>query len=537
MFAASDSCNLHYIKHIEEIEFKNELEKSPETLSIENASAYFKIVLAHFRHQIKTETKHLILKTLYKILCKPDFLNVFVTKGFTPALPFSHKDVIDDIFKILYLLVTKVPNSFDEFVGNSFSKLVFNRGLKSLIILSIYFDNNLYRIGDISEEYKNPDIDETKIKKYANYRPMLRILLDQKERFMKPDICVQYAALISHIICKYPCLCGKDPSQNSYIFGLDAFEVLTQLLLPSEEENENIESERARIISIYSYLCKISAKIEECELPCQIIREHLKDQYLCTPALELLLVSKYAIDNDEEMANEGFIQSLLRIANSGNRLALLVLLRLAKNRNDVAQKLVEKPAWMEKCKKAHQNAPPEKVLSYVVDTLRLFLVVFNHKNLRDHIVSDNEFLIFLTILVETQEPDLLTICLQILRRVENLTKDFIEDIDECEFVSKFIEYSKKYDSIVLIDTIGKNMFSKDVWNNCSFLKDCLEQDEKFDAAATAAIDLCKFKKYRDRLKSLGVPEIFKKKSKEDQKKRNKAEMFFRQFESNQDVID
>ena len=187
MFVASDSCNLHYIKHIEEIEFKNELEKSPETLSIENAPSYFKIVLAHFRHQIKTETKHAILKTLYKVLCKPDFLDVFVTKGFAPALPFSHKDVIDDIFKILYLLVTKAPNSFDDFVGNSFSKLVSLRGLKSLIILSIYFDNNLYRIGDISDEYKREDVDESKIKKYANYRPMLRILLDEKKRFKKSN--------------------------------------------------------------------------------------------------------------------------------------------------------------------------------------------------------------------------------------------------------------------------------------------------------------------------------------------------------------
>lgn len=536
MFVASDSCNLHYIKHIEEIEFKNELEKSPETLSIENAPSYFKIVLAHFRHQIKTETKHAILKTLYKVLSKPAFLDIFVTKGFAPALPFSHKDVIDDIFKILYLLVTKAPNSFDDFVGNSFSKLVNIRGLKSLIILSIYFDNNLYRIGDISDEYKKEDVDESKIKKYANYRPMLRILLDEKKRFMKPDICVQYAALISHMICKYPCLCKEDQSSNSSVFGLDAFEVLTELLLPNEKETESIESERARIVSVYSYLCKISSKIEECELPCETIRNHLKDQYLCTSALELLLVSKYSLDNDEEMADEGFIQSLLRIANNGSKLALLVLLRLAR-RNEVAEILVKKPAWMEKCKKVHQNASQEKLLTYVVDTLRLFLVVFNHKNLRDQIVRDNEFLIFLTILVETREPDLLTICLQILRRVGDLSKSFIEDLDECEFVSKFIEGSKKYDSIVLIDTIGKSYFSKDVWNNCPFLKECLLTDKTFDDAATAAIDLCKYKKYRDRLVSLGVDEIFKKVRKEDQKKSKKAEMFLSQLESNQDVID
>lgn len=535
MFVASDSCNLHNIKHIELIEFKDELKNSPQTLSIENAPMYYKIVLSHFRHSIKTEIKHTILETLYKILCKPEFLKVFVTKGFAPALPFSHKDVIDDIFKILYLLVKKVPDSFDEFVSNSFSKLVCNRGLKSLVILSIYFDNDFFRIGDLSEEYKY--IKPNDFQKYINYKPMLQILLDQKERFTKPDICVQYAALLSHIINMYPDL-GEIESNN---FGATAFEILTQLLLPSEDESENIESERTRITSIYSYLCKISSKVGDCELPCQTIQTHLKDPNLCTPALELLLVSKYSIDNEEEMADDTFLQSLLRISNNGNKLALLVLLRLAK-RNDVAQKLIEKPSWMEKCKNSHHNAPPEKLLHYIVDTLRLFLVVFNHKNLREQIVSDNEFLIFLNILVETGEPDILTLCLSILRRVDNLTKDFIEDIDECEFVSKFIDIARDlptgvYDSILLIDTIGKNMFSKDVLNNCKFLKDCLENNSKFDAAATAAIDLCKFKKYRDRLVSLGVDDIFKKKKKTDPKIRKKAEMFIRQLDSDQDVID
>ncbi|OHS97205.1 hypothetical protein TRFO_36627 [Tritrichomonas foetus] len=478
MFEASDSCNLHYIKHIDEIEFKDELKKSPYTLQLDHASTYFKIVLSHFRHQIPKETKHIILTTLYKILSTDEFLDVFVTEGFAPILPFSHKDVLDDLFDILFLLVTKAPQVFDEFVSNSLSKLVRYRGLRSIIILAIY-----------SEKFST----------FKNPWPVVDILFKEKDRFLKADICIQYCALLANLVMN-----EKEFMEKR---GSNAFEVITSLL--NSDQN-------SIVVSAYSYLCIIINKIPYCEVPFEILKEQLKNHHFTNSVLELLLISP--IEDENSMYDKTLIKNLLRIAGSGSKLALMVLLKLAK-REDIASLLVEDPVWM------------EKELPSLVDTLRLFLVVFGHKNLRSKITTDPEFPLFLNSLIDTGEIERMSLCLLILRRVDPLSEELIQDLNDSEFVTKFIEYEERngsdeaiYDAILLIDTIGKRFFTRDILKACKNLNGYLRTH--FEQAAAAAINLCAHEKYAKKFRDLGMVDFFKKKKK-DQSKRKRSMLFLR----------
>ena len=487
MFASSDSCNLHNIKHIEELDFRDELKKSPFTLHLDNAVPYFKILLSHFKHQIPKETKHLILTTLYKILSNDEFLNVFVIEGFAPVLPFTHKDVLDDLFDILFLLVNKVPEVFDEFVSNSFSKLVKYRGSRSLTILAIYSQG--------FDQRRNP-------------WPVVEILFREKERFLKEDVCLPYCALLSYLVAHYKQFADKK--------GTSAFEVITSLL---HSDNFTITAQA------YSYLSSIMMRVPDCEVPYDVLKQHLLIPQFTTPVLELLLVSQ--IENEEVLNDKIFIKNLLKVSGAGNKLSLMVLLRLAR-RNDIAMVLVEDPVWM------------EKDLPTLVDTLRLFLVVFSHKDMRHKITNDSEFPLFLNSLIESGEIEQMSLCLMILRRVDPLTEDLVHDLTESEFVSKFVEKAERngsdnaiYDAILLIDTIGKQFFTRDVLKACKNLNSYLVSH--FDQASACVIDLCNHERYKKRFRDLGMIDFFKKKKK-DPTKRKRAMLFLQAIGEAQDEL-
>lgn len=587
MFEASDKCNLHNIKHIECDEFEDELINSPDTLRRDDAEAYFKIILSLFKkkdqpnEELDKKKMSLLLSTLYKVLAKKEFRQIFVNERYSPALPFSRKETYEELLNILLLLAKKSPEVFDATVCSSFDNIVSRRGQNSFIILYNYCENQNYCIDfppkpktpseneqspkksqksekTSKKSQKNGESNENKKEKYTNPWPMLDILFSDEckgqDRFLKPDLCKEYARLLTR-------LCVNCPNVQEY-YKQKPFEIITKLLIrfaddSDDEKTMKMKPDLESIREAYSCLAQIAsipefAKKYPLSIEYNLILQHLKEPTLVRSALELLLVTtdyfpKLEPSDDDDIVFQQkkkdfqiYLKNLIRIAALGaedrkdsivnnSKLAALILMRLAK-REDIANLLIEQPTWM------------EKDLPDFFSTFQLFLVVYGHKALRRKLVSDPEFLIFLNILVSNagtakrkQKIQLLEMCLKIFRHMNDpvtpdpqqtqrsftCTEEFLEDLSDSNFVSNFIETAAEvrdeeeedatYQIILLLDTIGSNYVTPQLMPYLKNLNDYIQQDINFDHALTAATHLAKHKEYAQKFKDMELHKYIKKK--------------------------
>ena len=201
-----------------------------------------------------------------------------------------------------------------------------------------------------------------------------------------------------------------------------------------------------------------------------------------------------------DFANGKLIKRILSISQD-NIVGTLVLMRFALDES-VSQILVDDSRWL------NADLPTPE------DTLRLFLVVFTHKNLRNSIAQVPEFIPFLQSLIDFKSVAMLQTLCTILRRIK-LTTLLVKRMSSQLIIANFLETSDSigtpdatYQSILFCDTISNVAFTKEFVTFCEVLKEtCDSEDENFYQAVALAIEFCRHEKCLKKMRKLRLAEV------------------------------
>lgn len=470
----TDCADLEILRNPDSKNFLAEIAASHLFVTHDQILDYFRIVLSHFSNpQLDVACGKEILRALCKVLSISDFfLKAFVDNGFAEVLPIKGDRVyLDDVLDVLFVLVKRAPRVFNETIAEAISTKIRRKGEKYLMLLAFY-----------SQQFNEVD----------DPWPMLDLLFQEFERFMKEDIAGKYAMLLSTLVQTYP--------EFRRGRGEAAWKNVCELL---SINNEDV------LIDVYNACCCIASVVKRCRFPFVHIKEHIMNPRLLPSVISLLLVVNLEY---EELRDKVLIKRVIEVAKEKPQ-GTLVLMRLAQDRA-IAQFLVESCSWME------QDMPD------LVDTLRIFLVVFQHKPLRTMIAQTPEFIVLMKRLIEQKNQDLYDIVSKILRRIE-LDQDTISDFSDAALLEDYIAAAKEMGTmsclrsmLLVLSTISEAGFVIELQKSCSILAKIIKADnELFNEATTVAAVLCKHEKCRNKLREIGMFEYFKKLYKQKETKR------------------
>ena len=429
--------------------FLDELEAAPETLHYSQGREFFNILLAYFRTGIDEETGNLILTTIAKVLCNDRHLSTFVTENFVIDLPFKQRAFIDGVFEVLFVLVTLDPLSFDnnKEVAQLIASSTKKNPKKVLTILALFCE----KFGDAEYPWSMSDI-----------------LIQEAHRFTGPDLAPNYVALVTNLCLKYKDFCqGRAKHCWKKICALlEETDILTLKV-------------------IYCGLCNIAKVYNEGALPIDQIRTHLRVKELQRPALSLLLTQPLA---GEDCCDRPLLQIICSLAERDDK-ATLVLMKSARDPVFADFLIDNANFWL--CKE----------LPTVVETLRLFLVVFNHKELRQALAETPEFVEFLKLATEQENSGTLSMICTILRRIE-ITEDLVHRLSDSGFLRAFFAMSCElksstatHSALLMLDTIAKVTYTREFMKMCEVVNSIItEKSELSEVATLVAAQLCEYKK-------------------------------------------
>lgn len=383
---AHDPINFKILKNPDAREFIDELHNASLDLDPETAPKFFKVIMANFDKQIDPDKGKEILHTLCRVLSTESLLKIFVRKQFPKYLPFQPKEYINDLFDLLYVIVTRCPEAFDKDLCSGFMKRIKYRGEKSLVIIRIFSQH--------FDEVDDP-------------WPMLDLLFQCADRFTKQDLVSQYANLLSILVQVYP--------EFRRERGELSWNVISGLLTEFPVNEEHIPI----LKTLYTSLSNMADTLRKVEIPAEAIKEHIQNDYLAESVTSLL--NNLPIHKYRELANSLFLKCLLKRAINNNS-AMQALMRLAENAA-VAKLLVRDPTWL------------NRELPSFEDTLSLLVVVFKHVEIRDKLARTLEFTEVLEKMVQTDEIDL---ACKLVRKLD-LTEDIIRDLLGSSFITLLLD--------------------------------------------------------------------------------------------------
>ena len=146
------------------------------------------------------------------------------------------------------------------------------------------------------------------------------------------------------------------------------------------------------------------------------------------------------------------------------------------------------------------------------DTLRLFLVVYSHEDLRDPLKEAPELVDLLNNLNEDQS-EVMTKMLAILVRKLSLYKDGMKSLARSGFLKKYNERKNcVIDRLIMADNVLLTCYVSDILDYCDVLKEALEMeqdDAQFAIVCRVGRRMYRTKKLKRRLLNLNIPEILR----------------------------
>ena len=449
------SVNLDVLRDYSDAEeFVMELSNAQSNLKPTEATEFYRTVMEHFKDTVPEEIGTAILQVLTRLLSYKQNLDPFVEGKFQTTLPYNQKNLTDGVLEVLYVLVTRAPQAFNQDVADGFSRMIVRRPRKALLIISIY--------ATYFEQLDNP-------------WPLLDDLINGQRRFSVDECAKEYVLLLAYLVKTYR---GFRRGRAKACFDCVA---------------QNLESEDEDVINAtYSALADIVSLEQNVIVPFREVRAHLRFEQFQDTILDFLLVAPL---NFDDIYNAKFLSQLLKIGRE-NEKATLILMRLAEDVK-VAQALVDQAKWM----KSDLPTP--------VDTLRLFLVVFKQLSMRPIIGKKPEFIQFLNNLNDVADEVSHSLICTIIRRID-LTPDLIHKMSKAGFIASFLGNADEigtdnshYSGILFADTIAKISFTKELVPMCETCANLIQEGgENLSPAIKLATDLCVYARCVDKFQKL-----------------------------------
>ncbi|EAY13762.1 hypothetical protein TVAG_467770 [Trichomonas vaginalis G3] len=465
MTETTETLNIKVFKKLTNKNFSEGLERAPSLLRSRQASLFYKTLLAHFTNpELTTEIGDSILKTLSQCLKNEDNLRCFIDGSFANMLPNDQERFFNSVFEVFYVIVTTGSILIDETIANVLHPLIKFNPKKSLTIIALYCQN----FGEIDNPW-----------------PMIDLLIQEGSHFNIPNVAQDYISLLAFLNKKY-IEYRKGRSQHCW----------NQIISMLSTDDTKI------LAACYGGLCTISEFYPGGAIQIDSVSQHLKNTELQNSVLAMLNVATL---NENDASSKKLISTLMSIAET-NVKATLILMKLGCIFS-AAQTIFSMTGWI------------NKKLPTTTDTLRLFLVLLRHKDLREEIAESPDFVEFLKQIITMDRPGVVPIACTIIRRVP-LSKDLATNLSKSGFLKQFYDAPEdgddgltKHSKLLLTDTICRVCYVREYLSMCDKIAEIIIENGEFtDSAALVAVRLCKYRKCKDRFKELKLDAFFKKDS-------------------------
>lgn len=490
--------NIIYLKNsIFEVGYLNTLNNAIETLSANDAPFYFRYTLNHFRESdcMDEPTATTILRSIKKLIKNDEIYDAFVENGF-PKLPYGSYS--KEVYPILYDLILNHPDIFGHQAEQTKSNL-----LKSFVNDP---KKGLSIVGTAAQRYVKRGI------------PALMTILD----LLKEDKAIarvkdNQELLTSYLsIIVYLCQNNDEYRENRLT---DLFSVIGQKVLSKDTDKQMLRQ-------IYISLCYLrdeakslgKRKSSQLYFPIDKMISHLSVENAQGPILALLV--ERAESNSSELNNQKLINKLFSVAEKNSNLkATIVLMKLAST-EELARSVFGNGEWL------------QKELPETVDTIRLFLVIFEHTELRSEIANNPNFIPFLkNIIQKLKSSGVITIVCTVIRRLDKkiLNQKFVKAMSQQGLVSTFIETAKNTDDetkvsshslLLFLNTLAGSTYLDEYVNMCSYVAEKTKKDQSLsEIASYVAVTFVQYEKCKKKFIELHLDDFFRRKKDDSSSKR------------------
>ena len=492
-----DNEDIRYLgNQVFEVGYLNTLNSATETLSTRDAPAYFRNTLSHFADYdyVDNKTATTILRSVRKLIRQKQMYEIFKTDGFF-RLPYGSYP--KELYPIIYDLLQNHSDIFNQQVGKVEENL-----LKSFI----------------SDPKKGLSITANAAQKYvkddnSSLYPVLDVIKNEEAISSvknNPELLNNFLSIIVYL-CQ-----NSDEYRKARLSTW--FTTICQNLLSKGTNDQCLRQIYVTLNYLRDESKKLSKKQQlQLSLPIDRMITHLNTENARGPILALLV--DRAELNPDELNNQKLINKLFDIAENKNLKATIVLMKIASSEN-LARNVFGDGNWL-------QNDLPE-----TVDTIRLFLVIFEHTELRSEIARNQNFIPFLKAIIQNlHSSGVVTIVCTIIRRLDKqvLNQKFVKSMSEQGLISTFIETAKNTDDetkvsshslLLFLNTLAGSAYIDEYISMCKYVADKTTKDQSLsEIASYVAVTFAQYEKCRQKFIELHLDDFFRKKKDDKKSKR------------------
>ncbi|OHT04212.1 hypothetical protein TRFO_28315 [Tritrichomonas foetus] len=443
------------------------LQTSPQTLQPTQADEFFRLAIEHIP-KLRREYGVMILNAIKAVIEDENVRFVFIHNHHLENLPYSKQFCQIPIIRI-FLSFLEYDISILELHWEIISDCVPLNPFKWLTFIAQYSQFFL--------KSQDPYL-------------ILDILFKQDKYFSTPEILPTYVQFLINMCLKYP--------EFREMRLQHCWHQITSFL--------GIHTTIESLIVCYDALCTIAPLYEGRKCPLhklmQSVCSHLTHKTLQNHVLALLSLKKFVIS---EIADYNLIDNLILLARERKEAkATLILMQIA-DVEEFAQLFVKDTTWL------------KLELPIIIDTLRLFLVVFKHPSLRSALSKSPYFVPFLLKLLSLNHNDIFKIICLIIHRIpmtEKLVRSLVNKKVVATFIQKAISKGGSAPlnaALVFVDSIVTVIIPIELVNFCDTVADLAKNNRKLsNSAALVAAKMSDNPDCLYRLKQLGMVEFFSK---------------------------
>ena len=447
--------------------FKN-LQTAPRTLQPTQADEFFSLSLGYIP-KFRKEFGVLILNAILSVIEDENIRFIFIHNHYFEILPFGKAFCQVPIIRI-FLAFLKYDITILELHWEIICDCVPLNPKKWLAFIAQYSQK--------FTQSQNPYV-------------ILDILFKQERNFSTPEILPDYINVLTQLCTLYP----------------EYREMRIQHCWSQIASYLSSRTKTDSLIICYNSLCVLAEFYENRKCPLFKIMNnvcsHLNSNALRNYALNLLSLKNFVVS---EVTDSFLIDNLITLARDKKEpKAALIMMQIA-NTEDLAYLFVNDTNWM------------KFELPIIIDTLRLFLVVFKHSSLRPALSKSPYFLTFLLNILDINHTDIFKIICLIIHRIP-LTPKLIRQMSERKIIESFIQKAIAIGgaealnaTLVFTDAIVTavpNNIPKEFIKFCDTVANLSKNNKKLsNSALLVAAKLSDSFECLNRLRKLGMDEFF-----------------------------
>jgi hypothetical protein len=440
--------------------FRTELKKAAEGLQKVQCRQFMTAVGIHFGDsRIRPPEMVAVLEALQQILQRKCHAQMFVELELHKALPLQANDaVLNAALDVLLVLFEKRPELFETGFEEHMDQIIAKRPQKAIILLMAFAK----AFGDLTNGWT-----------------LLDLLFQKRKAFFKASCGAELVSILYWLNQTFP--------EFRQARGDNVLAVLRMGLSSSDTRS---------IPLCYSGLAQFYEADLDRDLEYGLVVSHLGDETLCPNCLNLLLKVR------DLPALPELVHALVNCAKSRVEAALCLLRIVALEEG--AAILLRKPAWIA------QGTPT------VIDTLRLYLAIMTHMNLRPVLSRLKQTDSFLLNLCRESDSRVFKYIAMILKKLE-LDEEIVQRMSDCGLLKELFKSLLEFDdihateaSLAILQRLARIGFWPDCLRMAPMLRDLIEADDKLTRSAmVAATHMSKYPLCAKTFRDLKMDRLFK----------------------------